>query len=222
VTEFGNNKLTGTGPASLGSLPSLRYLALSQNQLTGLVPAALGNLGSSFTTLHLQGNNLSGPLPSSLSGLTAVQIFGFNNTSLCIPVDAALQAWLAAIPNLSSTNQPCAEGTVKIAAAVTGSGVQSPNVRFVDLTFSNTGTSHALRTTISSLTFRTLAGAGTVTLAGTLPIELPTIPPAGSTVIRLHVNVPSSVLRFSLTEGGTYGDVMGNTFRFSLSQSVFR
>ena len=44
MLAFGNNRLTGTIPSSLASLPLLRDLQLTGNFFTGTIPAQLGNL----------------------------------------------------------------------------------------------------------------------------------------------------------------------------------
>lgn len=97
--------LTGGIPTSLGSLSNLVALGLSANQLTGGIPSSLGNL-SNLQYLIVDHNWLSGALPQELTAL-ALQVFFFNNTSLCEPPDAAFQAWLASIPGLQRTGVLC-------------------------------------------------------------------------------------------------------------------
>ena len=99
------NQLTGAIPPQLGSLSNLEYLNLEDNQLTGAVPTELGNL-SNLQWLYLRNNDLSGPLPQSLTGITALRVFRFtgNSGDLCVPDDAAFQAWIQAIPYLSRSN----------------------------------------------------------------------------------------------------------------------
>ena len=116
-----SNQLTGPIPAELGSLSNLRTLALSSNQLTGPIPAELGSL-SNLTELFLfsnqltgsiptelgslsildrlilnDNNNLTGPLPDTFTGLTALNNLNIQNTQMCAPTDTAFQAWLAGI-----------------------------------------------------------------------------------------------------------------------------
>ena len=59
------NNLTGTLPASLGTLQSLQDLDLEFNSLSGPVPSSLGGL-SSLVQLGLGGNAFSGSLPAEL------------------------------------------------------------------------------------------------------------------------------------------------------------
>ena len=91
---LGENHLTGTLPAALGSLSNLRYLNLFNNQLSGSIPPELGSL-SNLTDLDLGGNQLSGSIPrelGSLSNLTYLNLFD-NQLSGSIP---------AALGNLNS------------------------------------------------------------------------------------------------------------------------
>ena len=41
-----------------------------------------------------------------------------------------------------------------------------------------------------------------------------------TSVVRLYLNVPATVTRFSITENGTLQDVAGTSFSYSLAQSV--
>lgn len=75
------NRLSGTIPASLGSLPALQGLALESNQLTGSIPAELGNL-SNLTYLYLSLNTISGSIPSQLGNLSKLNYLIISNTQL--------------------------------------------------------------------------------------------------------------------------------------------
>jgi len=81
--------LDGTVPASLGSLPKLKYIFLSYNGLSGTVPDSLGSL-SNLEVLQLADNKLTGTVPDSFGNLTKLyqlrmddnKITGFPN-SIC-------------------------------------------------------------------------------------------------------------------------------------------
>ena len=91
------NQLSGEIPPELGSLSNLEWMNLGGNQLSGEIPPELGSL-SNLEVLWLDGNSsLSGPLPSSFTGLTSLNSLSLTATGLCAPTDAAFQAWLGRI-----------------------------------------------------------------------------------------------------------------------------
>lgn len=59
---FGQGRLTGPLPASLGNLSLLENLYITNQDLSGSIPATLGNL-TKVRDLNLSGNRLSGELP---------------------------------------------------------------------------------------------------------------------------------------------------------------
>jgi len=88
VTEvvLSANTLTGSLPAGLAGLDSLRVLDLSANTLSGSIPVEIGEL-QALVDLRLWQNALSGPLPDALGSLTALEelwLFG-NAFSGSIP-----------------------------------------------------------------------------------------------------------------------------------------
>ena len=120
---LGRNELTGPIPPELGGLANLRNLNLATNRLSGRIPAELGGLTNltllylghnEFTgplppefagltrlrTLALQANaDMSGPLPSSLINLAALETLQTGGTSLCVPSDAGFLEWLKGVAN---------------------------------------------------------------------------------------------------------------------------
>ncbi len=112
------NQLTGTIPVELTNLTNLRNLGLGDNQLSGRIPAELGNLVN-LQLLRVNGNPLLvGALPMSLTNLTAMTQFWFQNTSVCEPPSPAFQAWLASISDLQRNGVVCAVSSVVIEPAV--------------------------------------------------------------------------------------------------------
>jgi hypothetical protein len=91
----------------LGNLTNLSTLDLETNQLSGSLPPQLGNL-TNLVELDLYNNQLSGSLPLSLENLHLLEYFYFSSTNLCVPSDAAFEAWLATIPNVYGTSAKCA------------------------------------------------------------------------------------------------------------------
>jgi hypothetical protein len=93
----------------------------------------------------------------------------------------------------------------------------------LNLQLTNTGSGDAQNTLINHLTFRTIGGAGTVTLAApTLPISVGNLSVGTSTTLTLALNVPSTVAAFSITENGTMQDDLGKLYNYSIGQAVFR
>ena len=82
-------------------------LRLSNNGLRGQLPPNLGDL-SLLNELRVDGNDLTGPLPISLSGL-AIRELHYGGTTLCMPSDEAFRAWLAAIPSREGDDLACNE-----------------------------------------------------------------------------------------------------------------
>ena len=74
-------------------------LSLSGNQMSGLIPSELSGL-TSLTELFLGGNgSLLGPLPASFTALTLLEDLRVDGTGLCAPTDGAFQGWLGGIAN---------------------------------------------------------------------------------------------------------------------------
>ena len=123
--DLRQNQLSGTIPTELGRLSNLEWLNLGSNQLSGSIPTVLGGL-SNLQELDLGGNRLTGAIPTELAALTSLWRLelGFNpgligtvprglqqlrlsnlglmGTPVCVPEDAAFQAWLKTITLLPS------------------------------------------------------------------------------------------------------------------------
>ena len=96
ILDLYENELSGEIPAALGDLANLQILDLSENELSGEIPVELGGL-MKLQELILFDNTLSGPLPLTLSALSQLSVLDIRLTTLCAPMDAAFQAWLATI-----------------------------------------------------------------------------------------------------------------------------
>ncbi|MXW56449.1 MAG: hypothetical protein F4Z59_07215 [Gemmatimonadales bacterium] len=81
---------------------------LSENGLNGQLPEDLGSLAF-LTELEVGGNdNLSGPIPFSLSDL-GIQTLNYGGTMLCTVRDEGFQAWLNAVPTREGEFLVCNE-----------------------------------------------------------------------------------------------------------------
>lgn len=91
----------------------VRALRLGDNGLRGGLPANLGDLAF-LTELRVDGNELSGPLPLSISGLDLRELH-YGRTTLCTPSDEYFRAWLAAIPSRAGPDLACNEERAHLA-----------------------------------------------------------------------------------------------------------
>ena len=91
--------LSGTLPASIGLLTSLRYLDVSNNLLTGTIPSSF-SLMLNLIGFSIEYNGFSGPLPSDITDMTKLQLLylGYNNFQGKIPTEYGL------LTNLKSIN----------------------------------------------------------------------------------------------------------------------
>ncbi|HLG21218.1 MAG TPA: hypothetical protein VI382_00265, partial [Candidatus Manganitrophaceae bacterium] len=104
---------------------------------------------------------------------------------------------------------------------IVSKGRDASGAFFVDLQLTNSGTGHARGVNLNQLLLRTLTGTGTATLsAPPLPIAAGNLDVGASTTIRLTLNVPSTVAKFSITENGTLRDVAATSLNFSIGQAV--
>uniref|UniRef100_A0A0D9XTD0 Receptor kinase-like protein Xa21 n=1 Tax=Leersia perrieri TaxID=77586 RepID=A0A0D9XTD0_9ORYZ len=86
------NKLLGTIPRDIGSLPSsfsklksLHRLTLDNNKLSGSLPLTIGNL-TQLTNLELSDNAFSGTIPSTLGNLTKLFDLNLSHNNLIGPI----------------------------------------------------------------------------------------------------------------------------------------
>jgi len=87
--DLGGNQLSGSIPPELGSLSNLTFLYLSNNQLSGSIPPELGSL-SNLTDLDLGGNQLSGSIPPELGSLSNLLYLSLRNNQLSGEVPGTL------------------------------------------------------------------------------------------------------------------------------------
>ncbi len=100
--ELRTNNLTGSIPAALGDLDSLKHLDLNTNSLTGSIPAELGNL-TNLETLNLGRNSLTGSIPTELGDLTNLQklwLHGNKNNNNDTGLTGSIPAELGNLTNL--------------------------------------------------------------------------------------------------------------------------
>lgn len=74
-----SNRLDGTLPSDLLSLPSLRYVFLQNNNFSGSIPSSLS---PRLTFLDLSFNSLTGEIPDTFQNLTRLTRLNLQNNSL--------------------------------------------------------------------------------------------------------------------------------------------
>jgi len=109
----------------------------------------------------------------------------------------------------------------RLSAAIVSKGPLGAQY-FVDLSFKNAGPGSALNTSVAALSVRTLAGTGTPALVSATPIEVGSLAAGASQTVRVLLNVPPTVTRFSIAESGFVTNDIGGSLTFSLSQAVIR
>lgn len=87
------------------SLGRVLELDLADNGLAGRLPVAFGGLDH-MTSLRIDRNALTGPLPASLTSLP-LREFLYSATSLCVPSEPEARAWLDAIEVHRGTGNQC-------------------------------------------------------------------------------------------------------------------
>ena len=87
---FDHNNLTGTLPASLGSLSELKSLVISsETNLSGALPVSLGNLNK-LDFLEVESTSVTGSIPESLGNLKLLQRIFMDNNKLTGVIPASL------------------------------------------------------------------------------------------------------------------------------------
>jgi len=86
--DLSGNELTGFLPAALCNLTGLHLLYLQDNELSGPVPDCIGGL-TELTALDLSGNSFSGPIPATLANPTGLEwlLMGSNELSGPFPTE---------------------------------------------------------------------------------------------------------------------------------------
>lgn len=113
-------------------------------------------------------------------------------------------------------------GDPRIAAKIIASRQQSPSQWVISLEITNNGSGTAQNINLTRITFRTLAGTGTVSMVSpTLPAAIGDLDAGAKARLDLALTVPGSVKKFSIIENGTLGRVSGGNFAFSSAQVMY-
>jgi len=128
-------------------------------------------------------------------------------------------------PTTGSFTVTVAAGSPSLALNIANKGRDLDGSFWVDLRLTNTGTGHARNVNVASLTLQMLTGTGAVSYnaarSGPLPMAIGSLDVGETRTVRLYLNVPATILRFSITEGVTLQNVIGTTLTLSAGQAVF-
>jgi uncharacterized repeat protein (TIGR01451 family) len=115
-------------------------------------------------------------------------------------------------------------GVPQIATRIIGTSWFSPGILAVDVEVANRGTGHARGVRLDQLRFRTLTGSGAVALAPpqppVLPVAIGDLDVGTAVTLRVYLNVPATVRRFSMTAAGALRNVAGTALSFSAGNAI--
>jgi hypothetical protein len=114
-------------------------------------------------------------------------------------------------------------GTPRVTGSVKAMGTDPSGAIYVDVVLTNTGTGNARNLTINTVVPRVLSGSGAVSynaaLSPALPFTIGSLDVGASATTRIYLNVPSTVTRISITEGGPLQDVTGTSYNYSTAEA---
>lgn len=79
--ENGNGGLTGSIPAEVSGITSLRELVLDRNNLSGPIPVEMGNMNN-LRRFAANRNEITGSIPVELGNMRQLQVLGLGNNDL--------------------------------------------------------------------------------------------------------------------------------------------
>jgi hypothetical protein len=208
-----------TGPATTPITATAAVVQANANgdtvaDLRGLAPGDAPTIQQQIQMVveseTIQNPSISGP------ALTIELVNGLVTDGI-IPPGQASSIETAVLQTLvAPVGPPAISGTVALPAVQASANVE------VDVQLSDTGAGNAVATALSQIALKTLTGAGSVTLISpTLPITIGNIAKGASTTVKLFLNIPSTVKRFTITETGGVQDTLGRSYNYSTSQSLF-
>ena len=197
---------SGSGKLEFRASSSAPWLTLSTT--TGTAPATL--------TLTANPRGFAGGTTQE-AGVTLAAV-GLPGQTITIPVRISVgNTFSNGNPTTSTLDRP------RVSGVIVAKGLHAPGILFVDLRLTNTGASRIRNLMVQQLALRTLLGSGAVTLntlSPAFPKVIGDVNIGTSTTLRLFLNVPPTVKRFSLTENGTAQNVAGTSFTYSVGQAV--
>lgn len=137
-------------------------LVLNGNTLSGTIPSEIGDL-TNLLDLNLSSNTLSGPLPATMTSLTALTTFDYSATTLCEPPDATFLAWAAAIVSgggtYTNSGVACADVDLSVIKDDGLTSVNPGGAVSYTITVSNAGPDGVVGAEVSDTISASLTGA---------------------------------------------------------------
>lgn len=159
---------------------------------------------------------LTPPLGTSIGSADTVTATVQSTSSVLLRNSASLTSFVT-----GAVETP---GRPDFVASIVGQEAVAPGVTSIDVRLTNTGVGTARSMSLNSLQLRTLAGTGTASintaLSPALPFVTPNIDVGSFITVRLTINTPPGLQRFSITENGTVSDTDGHSYSFSQGQAV--
>jgi hypothetical protein len=204
-----------TAPAATSTCPDFR------------VSWSGSDLGSGLQGFTIYVSDSGGPFTAWLSNTTAASAtylgtvgHSYSFFSLATDLTGNMEGGKTSAEASTAVTAASSCGAPSLSAQV-ANVAQSGTTVTASLQLTNTGFTAAQALNINQITLRTLSGSGTVTLASpTLPAAEGGLGIGASTSVNLMLNVPTTVTRFSMTESGNLKDGAGNTYNYSMAQTV--
>jgi hypothetical protein len=221
-TQTWTNTIDNTPPVThVSALPSSSSCPNFRVSWSG------SDVGSGLQGFTIYASDTGGPFTPWLSNTTAA-------TGTFTGSVGHTYSFYSIATDLTGNTEPAkasAEASTAVAATAT-CGPPSLNAQMLNiaksgssvtanLQLTNTGSTAAQSVNINQITLRTLSGTGTVMVTSpTLPLAVGPLAIGAVTTVPLTFNVPSTVTRFSVTEGGTTKDASGSGYSYSLAQTI--
>jgi hypothetical protein len=224
ATDAAGNQATGTfGVTVLPVVPSPRL------SLPGNITATATSLSGAAVefTASASVSNIFGaatPVPVSCTPPSGSTFPIGATTVTCSATNPAGNPLFVAFPTIGSFTVTVLPGMPSVRMAVAGRGRDTDGSFWVDLRVTNVGTGPAQTINLAAFSLRTLNGLGFVSYdairSGPLPIVVSSLDTTASQIVRVYLNVPTSVTRLSITVNGTVQNAVGIIGSFSASQTI--
>ena len=193
--------------------------------VTPASPTLLQGATLQFTATGLYSDGTSQALPAATWSSSNTSSATINSTGLASANaggTSTISAAFASVIGSTLLTVTASTGTPQISGAALDTGTLNGTF-YVDVQYKNVGSGVADSLAITQVTFRTLTGTGTVTYNAAspqLPAALGNLAVGATVTVRYFLNVPVTVVRFTISENGSMTDASGNPLTFGSAQAV--